>query len=370
MGVEGVRCAVTGGSGFVGQRLVEMLCERGATRVVSFDIAPKPEGAAEDPRIEYIQGDISNADIVKTAFKNVDCVWHIAAVVGPFHPLNLYEKVNYKGTLNVIEACRELKIGKIVMSSSPSTRFDGSDMYGVREEDCKIREKGQFLEPYAETKAMGEIAMREACCDALMTVAIAPHQVYGPRDCLFLPNILHASYNGKLRIFADGNNVVSFTHVDNYCHGLILGYDALYKGSPALGNYYVVTDGEPVVFWDAIDQACVAMGYTSLHSKFHLPFALLFVIAHICDFFTTLFGLQRTNLNPFTLKMLTIHRYFMIDNAKRDLGYRPLMTFSEGWSSTLQWFAEHKKWWQAKATGKKGVPMEKPVSDLGSKGSK
>ncbi|KNC69691.1 hypothetical protein SARC_17794, partial [Sphaeroforma arctica JP610] len=70
--------------------------------------------------------------------------------------------------------------------------------------------------------------------------------VYGPRDTLFLPNILAASRSGKLRIFASGTNAVSFTHVDNYCHGLILGYDALYKGSHALGKYYVVTDGEPV----------------------------------------------------------------------------------------------------------------------------
>ncbi|KNC71039.1 hypothetical protein SARC_16428, partial [Sphaeroforma arctica JP610] len=62
------------------------------------------------------------------------------------------------------------------MSSSPSTRFDGNDMYGVTEDDMQIRQEGEFLEPYAETKAMGEVAMRDACCDEFMTVAIAPHQ--------------------------------------------------------------------------------------------------------------------------------------------------------------------------------------------------
>lgn len=55
MGVEGLKCVVTGGSGFTGQRLVEMLVERGAARVVSFDIAPKPPGASEHPAIEYLQ---------------------------------------------------------------------------------------------------------------------------------------------------------------------------------------------------------------------------------------------------------------------------------------------------------------------------
>lgn len=55
MGVEGINCAVTGGSGLTGQRLVEMLVERGASRVVSFDIAPKPQDAMEHPAIEYMQ---------------------------------------------------------------------------------------------------------------------------------------------------------------------------------------------------------------------------------------------------------------------------------------------------------------------------
>lgn len=55
MGIEGVKCAVTGGSGLTGRRLVEMLVERGASRVVSFDIAPKPQDAMENSVIEYMQ---------------------------------------------------------------------------------------------------------------------------------------------------------------------------------------------------------------------------------------------------------------------------------------------------------------------------
>ena len=66
-------------------------------------------------------------------------MYHIAALVGPYHPKELYYKVNYEGTVNIIDACKELGIGKIVMSSSPSTRFDGSDVEGLRECDCKIQ---------------------------------------------------------------------------------------------------------------------------------------------------------------------------------------------------------------------------------------
>ncbi|PWU86345.1 putative NAD(P)-dependent steroid dehydrogenase protein [Trypanosoma cruzi] len=60
------------------------------------------------------------------AVKGADCVWHLAAAVGPFHPRQLYYKVNYEGTKNVIRACKEWGVHKLVMSSSPSTRLKGS----------------------------------------------------------------------------------------------------------------------------------------------------------------------------------------------------------------------------------------------------
>ena len=95
-------CLVTGGSGFVGQRLVEMLVERGSSKVISFDISPKPKNALEHSSITYIQGDLTNPKDVFDACKGVECVYHIAALVGPYHAELAYTKVNYEGTLNVL----------------------------------------------------------------------------------------------------------------------------------------------------------------------------------------------------------------------------------------------------------------------------
>lgn len=318
--------------------------------------------------------------------EGADCVWHVAALVGPYHPKEAYYKVNYEGTLNVINACKKHKVGgvgccapspgfaieasspllltrllqvpRIVMSSSPSTRFDGKDISGLRESELKIQEPGKFLQAYAETKAMGEVALCEACCDELMTVAIAPHQVYGPRDGLFLPNMLHAIKTGKLRIFGNGENLVSFTHVDNYCHALILGYDALHKGSPALGKFYIATDGGAQKFWDLIDQAGTKMGYKSLHSKFHLPTPLMTVVAYICNIIGFMLG-RKLKLNPFTVKMMTIDRWFNIEAAQKDLKYEPVISFEKGWQETLEWFADNKGWWIAKAEGTKPPRKDK-----------
>ena len=341
----------------MGQRLVEMLVERGSKRVVSFDIAPAPKDARRCPEIEYIQGDLTNPEHVLKACKGVDCVYHIAALVGPYFPKDAYYKVNYEGTLNVLNACKQLNIKKIVMSSSPSTRFPYPDpnVAGLTEEELFQMNGGDFapvfLQPYAETKALGEALVRKACGskqDDLLTIAVAPHQVYGPRDALFLPSLLSTAATGRLRVFGNGENLISFCHVDNYCHGLILGEEALYPNSPALGKFYIITDGPEQKFWKVLDQAVVAMGFVSLFSKMKLPtwfmMALAYIVVFVGDAYSFVSGTPKhvvnksLKLNPFAVKMLVIHRYFDISAAKRDLKYEPLIRFEDGWKQTIEWF--------------------------------
>ncbi|CAN0200960.1 unnamed protein product [Ectocarpus sp. 6 AP-2014] len=337
MGVEGAVCVVTGGSGLTGRRLVEMLAEKGAARVVSFDIAPKPADAMEHPAIEYQQGNLTIPDDVDKACEGADCVWHVAALVGPFHAKEAYMAVNYQGSLNVLGACRKHGVGKLIMSSSPSTRFDGSDIDGLKEDELEYPKK--FLQLYAESKAKGEVAVLGACSDSLLTVAIAPHQIYGPRDNLFMPSLLEAAGKGQLRVFGNGKNKVSFTYLDNYCHGLILGYDALYQGSPALGNFYIVTDGGWQYFWRVIDGAGMAMGFKSLFDKMKLPTLLMVPVGYVCAGIGWILG-RKLRVNPFTVKMLIIHRWFDISAAERDLKYKPIVTFEEGFSKTIAWLKE------------------------------
>jgi nucleoside-diphosphate-sugar epimerase len=188
-------CVVTGGSGFVGRRLVEMLIERGAKRVVSFDVREpvtksKPEfnllQPQDEAKVSYVLGDISNFDSVLSAFRGADAVFHIAAVVGPFPPDHLFKKVNVTGTQNVVDACKALKIKRLVAASTPSIFFDGNSISGKRPIELPIMKPGHFLARYAETKAVAEQIVRESLSKELLTINVAPHQVYGPRDGLFL----------------------------------------------------------------------------------------------------------------------------------------------------------------------------------------
>jgi nucleoside-diphosphate-sugar epimerase len=353
----GATVLVTGSSGLVGARLVEMLLERGAAKVICFDLAPPSHQLlgrfttaaggeanvnANDKRFVICagptEGDICNQEAVDAAFAKapkIDVVYHIAALVGPFHDKNLYTAVNYHGTLHVMEAAKRCQVPRFVNSSSPSTRFTGADMEGLREDEMEI--PTTFLALYAGSKAAAEQEVTKAATNTFMTINVAPHQVYGPHDQLFLPNLLETMGNGRLRIFGKGRNKISVCYVDNYCHGLMCGADALVPDFCGMGKFYIITDGPEQYFWDILNDAGMAMGFQDLTTKFHLPTALLMTIAYICNVVGFLIG-KKLKLNPFNVKMLTIHRYFSIENAKRDLEYEPLFEFDPSWKRTIEWY--------------------------------
>lgn len=355
----GSTALVTGAYGFCGARLAELLVERGAKQVICFDICtPSDELMArfaakekEFPGSSFVHcsgrenGDLTNVAAVERAFesgamKKVDVVYHIAALVGPFHDAPMYYKVNVEGTRNIIDACTKYKVPCLVNSSSPSTRFDGGDIEGAREDELEFPK--EYVALYAETKAEAERLVTAACCDTLRTTSVSPHQVYGPHDSLFLPSLLSTMGNGRLRIFGKGDKMISVCYLDNYCHGLMCGADAIASDpkSPALGKFYIITDTKPVILWDILNQAGMEMGFRDLKSKFHLPVGLLYFIAYLCKMFTFLTG-KKTKLTPFTVRMMTIHRYFSPVLAKQDLEYEPLYPFEESWKVTTDWFKEH-----------------------------
>ena len=378
---------VTGSAGLCGARLVEMLLERGTATVIAFDLVPP--NAVLQQRWDTVQaatggrimvcagpthGDLTHPAAVEAAFQlvpQIHIVYHIAALVGPFHARDAYFKVNVQGTQCILDNCRKYRVPKLVNSSSPSTRFTGADIRNLTEDELPMPTT-KFLQVYAETKAIAERLVAEACQDDdnentpfFGTVSVAPHQIYGPHDALFLAKILETAGRNRLRIFGKGDNRLSVCYIDNYCHGLLCGADALYPQSPALRQFYIVTDQDPQNFWKMINEACVYMGFTDLNTKFHLPVWFLYIVATVAD--AVGYCLDRKfKLSRFTLRMMTMDRYFDISRAQRDLHYQPLYTFDEQWPKTLEWFRQYwlpefQKQQQQQQTQKKPTPMTASV---------
>lgn len=109
----------------------------------------------------------------------------------------------------------------------------------------------------------------------------------------------------------------------------------MYPGSPALGKFYISTDGATHTFkegycefWPEVDKTVIDMGFPSLCSKFHLPVCLMMFLGWCCEIVGSIIG-KKLKLSRFTVKMLTMHRWFNIEPTHRDLKYEPLIGFKD-----------------------------------------
>jgi nucleoside-diphosphate-sugar epimerase/sterol desaturase/sphingolipid hydroxylase (fatty acid hydroxylase superfamily) len=347
------RALVTGGCGLVGERLCSMLVQRGAELVICADIvddtsvrgkAVRAEIKArhvallkgDADKIRYEVADINDRAQMTKLMQGCDAVFNVAALVGPYYKHEQYDKVNHIGAIDVAEACKAAGVPRLVMTSSPSTRMQGTDIMNLTEDQLPKPFTFEPLQEYARTKTSGEQAVLAMNSKELSTICIGPHQVYGPADTLFLPSFMVTAKAGLLRVLGNGQNLISFTHTDNCAHAHILAYNAIASHtSKAAGKYYIVTDGGAQYMWGALDWAVRCAGYVSLLNRFNINTCLLYPAAYAALAFSKLTGKQ-LKLNPFVVKMVSMHRYFNIDRLRADVGYYPIRAFDEAWPETME----------------------------------
>lgn len=198
---------VTGGAGFIGSHLVEELLNEGC-KVKAFvhynsfsrngwiDTFPK----SIKKEIEIFSGDIRDGNGVKKSIKNTDVVFHLAALIGipySYHSPDTYVDTNIKGTLNVLQACRDLTVSKILITST-------SEVYGTaREIPIKENHPRQPQSPYSATK-IGADAIAESFYRSfqLPITIVRPFNTFGPRQSAraVIPTIITQLLSGKEKI--------------------------------------------------------------------------------------------------------------------------------------------------------------------------
>ena len=173
---------ITGGAGFIGSHLVDALLQKGNTITVLDNFSTgRPQNLDHvKGKINIIECDISQAGQWQYKFKNIDNVFHLAAladIVPSIENPDTYYKSNVNGTFNVLEACRKHNVKKIVYSASSSC-YGIPDNYPTKE-NAEIRP--QY--PYALTKYLGEQLVMHWCqLYDLSAVSLRFFNVYGPRS--------------------------------------------------------------------------------------------------------------------------------------------------------------------------------------------
>ncbi len=321
---------VTGGGGFVGKEIVRQLLDRGLqVTVVGRNHYPDVAkmGAA------VIPGNICNRDFMLSASKGHDTVFHVAAKAGIWGSWDDYYAINVQGTENVIDACRQNQVKKLVYTSTPSVVFRRHDLAGVDEETPYA---DTFLCHYAQTKVMAEKKVLAANCDLLLTTALRPHLVWGPGDTNLIPRLIARGKKQQLKIVGDGKNLVDISYIDNVADAHLRAADNLENSKTAAGQAYFISQGEAVNLWDWINE---------LFSQVNIPpvskmvsFKKAYFAGMMLEKMYLLFNRQdEPPMTRFVAEQLAKSHWFSIDKAKKDFGYTPVITTEEGMKRMVDW---------------------------------
>lgn len=234
---------VTGGAGFIGSHLCEQLVRDGhAVTVIDdlndfYDPAAKLENLAAVQQlgsVPFIRADVRDVESVRrvVAETRPDAVVHLAARAGVRPSLDdplLYEDVNVRGTLAVLEACRRAEVGKFVFASSSSV-YGATGVLPFTEADTTDLP----LSPYGATKIAGEkLCHVYAHLFGMHTVCLRLFTVYGPRQRpdLAIRRFVEAIDAGRpITVYGDGSSARDYTHVSDIVGGIVsaLRHDAAF----------------------------------------------------------------------------------------------------------------------------------------------
>lgn len=311
---------VTGGSGFIGGRLVRRLVADG-TEVRALARSERSAEAVSELGAEPVRGEVGDVEAVRAGATGCEVAFHLAAHVADWGPIEEFERVNVGGTQVVLEACRAAGVRRFVHCGTEAAILAGEPLHQA-DESAPLRPDSPA--PYSATKARAEALVREAGDEGFETVVVRPRFVWGAGDTTLLPEIAAAAEAGRWAWIDGGKHRTSITHVDNVVEGLLLGAE---RGRS--GEAYFVTDGEDVVFREFISKLLRARGIDPPDRA--IPGWLATGIARGGEAAWRLLPLPGDPpLTRFALWAASQECTLDISKARAELGYRPIRSREEG----------------------------------------
>ena len=295
---SGSLALVTGGSGYFGCLLVEQLRARGY-RVRVFDLVDVPD---RHPEVEFVQGDIRDAEAVRTACRGVDVVHHNVAQVPLAKDKSLFETVNVGGTRVLLEASEAQRVSKVVHVSS-SAVF-GVPAHNPVDETTEPRPR----EPYGRAKQRAEEQVHAFVQRGLDVTIVRPRTILGHGRLGIFQILFELVRLGRpVYVLGGGRNRYQFVHADELADACILAGE---RSGPDLFNVGAERFGTMRAMLEALLRH--ADSGSSLRSLPMLP-------AQAAMHVTSRVGLSP--LGPYHALMYGREMYFDVTRAKQRLGW-------------------------------------------------
>jgi nucleoside-diphosphate-sugar epimerase len=311
---------VTGGSGFIGGRLIERL------RADGHDVRALARSASSAERVrargaEPVSGELSDTFALRAAAESCELAFHAAAKLGDWGTAQEFERDNVQGTRNVLHACAEAGVRRFVHVGTEAALLAGAPLVEV-DETAPLRPDSPAL--YSSSKARAELEVLSANRAGFETVVVRPRFVWGRGDTTLLPRMSEMVRAGRFAWIGGGHHLTATTHVENAVEGLLLG--AL-RGRG--GNAYFVTDGDPVEFRAFVTQLLGTQGIAPPRRSVPEPVARL--LAGACESVWRLAPLPgQPPLTRFAFWVSSQECTIRIEKAREQLGYEPVISREQG----------------------------------------
>ncbi|XP_054732990.1 3 beta-hydroxysteroid dehydrogenase/Delta 5--_4-isomerase type 3 isoform X1 [Anastrepha obliqua] len=386
LGTDGEVILVTGGSGFIGQHLLKYLLREktnfGIKEIRSLDLLPFDNKIAISPAedLKTFVGDICEpqTNAVQDAFKDVNCVFHCAALVGIEYPpdFNELDRVNVNGTSVVVDLCVKYNVKRLIYTSCASVclvPFKGYSTFTIvinqteskantptfNAQDPKDFDKSFLIPGYSSSKMRAETIVLNSNGtllsnqrEYLETVAIRPPLTYGEGDMKFVPQVFeYLSKRGfSYPRVAGAGGKQQLVYAGNVAWGHLCAYKTLKETPKAIAGLPVfVTDDTPINDVTRFVQKMALLGgkFKINLTMWYLPHFLFFFLSFLTELLVQLFypvtKFKLTNslraIASFTASVLMFNRL----RASIHMDYVPLVEPEEAAQRSACWYAE---WWE------------------------
>lgn len=322
---------VTGATGFIGSHLVEELLEKEKKIKVLLKDKNNIGGLKEIPddklkKIVFEEGDLLDKDSLIKATKNVEKVFHLAAIARPMNVKKEdYFNVNVTGTKNLLEVCKQNKIKKIIHVSSMSVFGFSRDGKPLKENSMKAP-----VSDYGESKKQGEELVILFCKkNKINFVIVRPPMVFGPRDRQF-QKLFVLINTGLFPLLKEGRARFEFCYVKNLVYGIILA-DKNGKN----GEDYNISDGKTYTIKEVFE--LIAKEEGKRFFPFSIPVFIPRIAGKLCEIISKTIRIHPP-FNSGTALWMSNDNVMDISRAKKELGYKNLISIKEGVKETVDWY--------------------------------
>jgi nucleoside-diphosphate-sugar epimerase len=306
-----MKCFVTGATGFIGNALINRLINEGyEVRALLHKTKPKNY----EKKAEYVIGDITEFDTIKCYIKDIDIVFHCAAIVKDYGPQEIFYKVNFEGTKNIAKACEKYDIKKFIFLSH--MRYESEKYTGY----------------YSKTKHLAEqYLLRKYKMSKFPVVIIRPGNVYGPGATTWVLRPIRSIQKNRISLIDHGNGIFLHTYIDNLLDALI----TVIGQSEISGETIDITDGDNNTTWkEYLNILAKIAGKPNIEKNMTKKTAL--IIGRIMIYLNKIIKINPW-ITPMAAHVLTNQKKVSIEKARSLLNYEPKIDFKNGIKKVENW---------------------------------